>query len=265
MPGTTKSQNQLRDALAKETLELHYQPIHDARTGSVVTAEALLRNPGGQSSRGSELAAAAEAGPQLFEFEEWALKRSFTDAVAWQQAIDRDVRLNVNLSARGLEEADLLETLDAVIRETGANPCALSLEITERSFIRRPAECVPLIEEIRARGFEVWLDDFGSGHSSLTHLHLFPLDGLKIPGEYIVNIANNECSQILVRHVIEMAHELGLKTTSENVETEVQLKMLRDLGCDYVQGFYYSRAMPVERFNEYLQGATGRPATGSTR
>src|SRR4051812_46298898 len=169
----------VRRALDQEELVLFYQPIHETQSRRIVAAEALLRarRSNGEVRSAASIAEGAEELPDLFRLDSWLVRTSYADAEAWQRDGASDVRLNVNLSPRELEEGNLAERL------TGIAP-KLSLEITETRRITLPEETRDTLQRLKAGGVEIWLDDFGTGHSSVEHL-LFPIDGIKLPAQFV--------------------------------------------------------------------------------
>lgn len=232
-------------------LTLVYQPIHDTRTGAIVAAEALLRQRrrSGELREASIITETAEesCGPELFLLDSMLVKRAYADAAHWS-----GVRLHVNLSPREFQEGNVLERLTGLINSCGIDRRNVQLEITETSYIEQPEETMEVLLAIRELGVGLWLDDFGTGHSSLTHLQHFPVDGLKIPGAFVRPLPDDKRCVAIVRSLISLAHELEVGVVAEEVETEAQLELLRSLGCDWIQGFLFSRPMEAERFGEVL-------------
>jgi EAL domain-containing protein (putative c-di-GMP-specific phosphodiesterase class I) len=251
MPDNARAE--LREALDDDTLVNYYQPIHDIATTRIVSAESLLRRTGhqGEASGAHDLTAAAEHGPDLVRLDQWSVRSAFTDAARWQRRSE-EVRVNVNLSPREFEKESLVGRIDGLVAETGVVPGRVNLEITETSYIRDPSDTVAVLEQLKERGFGLWLDDFGTGHSSIEHLQHFPLDGLKIPGGFIREIARSSRCCSIVRAVVGLAHDLGLAVVCEEVETEEQLEFVRRAGANFIQGFLFSRPMPVDDFVRQL-------------
>jgi EAL domain-containing protein (putative c-di-GMP-specific phosphodiesterase class I) len=225
-------------ALEEKDLLLVYQPIHDARTGEIWSVEALLRQrrQSGEIREASIITATAEEGPELFRLDSWAIRQAFADAAAWT------IELNINLSPREFEETDVVARLLA----SGVTPQKVNLEITETSYIERPEETVKILSELTDAGFNLWLDDFGTKFSNLTHLLHFPVEGLKLNGTFTRN--RGKRGTTITRRLIDLAHELGLKVIAEEVETEAQREFLLDCDCDYLQGFLLSKPMPAGDF-----------------
>jgi EAL domain-containing protein (putative c-di-GMP-specific phosphodiesterase class I) len=241
-----------------EQLVLTYQPIHVASTGAVYGAEALLRQrrEDGGLREASIITETAEAvgGPELFRLDEVLVKRAYTDAAAWHAAGFPELRLHVNLSPREFQEGHVVERLTSLLSACHIDTKKVSLEITETYYIERPKQTMEVLQALEHLGVALWLDDFGTGHSSLQHVQHFPLDGLKIPGEFVKSIPKNERCNAIVRSVIKLGHELGLSIIAEGVERREQLQFLLDHGCEYVQGFLFSKPMTTEVFQATLAG-----------
>ena len=228
----------VRRALNQKQLVIFYQPIHELATGRIVAAEALLRaqRRTGEIRSAVSIAAGAEKGSELFRLDSWMMQHVCRDMARWD-----GLRVNVNLSAREFEEGAILKRL----RKLGG-VSRLNLEITETSFIRKPKHVRRVIDQIRELGIQIWLDDFGTGHSSLTHLLYFDVDGVKIPEIFVKEMSKR--SKAITRSITDLAHDLDLPVVVEGVENEEQLEFVREAGCDFVQGFLFSRPMSAERF-----------------
>jgi len=231
-----------------EQLFLLYQPIHDARSGAIYGAEALLRQrrESGEVRGASMIAKAAEerGGYELFALDSIVMQNAYDDASHWP----REVHLNVNLSPREFEDGKVLDRLKPF-----AEMRKLNLEITETSYIEHPKETEDVLRAIKDLGFGLWLDDFGTGHSSLTHLQHFPLDGLKLPGAFVKALLRDPRCLAIVRALLTLAHDLGMHVIAEEVEKQEQLDVLVEIGCEYVQGFLFSRPMASEAFASLLE------------
>ena len=247
-----------RAIVAKDQLLLVYQPIHAAGSGAILAAEALLRQrrQNGEIREAAIIREAAEEGPELFELDSLLVRKAYTDAARWQHSGHPDIRLNVNLSPREFQEGNVLERLTRLVTSCGIETERISLEITETSYIEKPEETMEVLAELKKLGIELWLDDFGTGHSSITHLQHFPLDGLKIPGAFVRDMLTDPRCEAITRALVALAHELGMRVIAEEVETEEQLSVLRGLGCDAVQGFLMSKPMELEQFLACLRDST---------
>lgn len=234
-----------------ENLLLVYQPIHEAQSGRIWAAEALLRQrrQSGELREASIITEAAEEspGPELFMLDSMLIRRAYTDAAQW-----KDVRLSVNLSPREFQEGNVLARLTALVTSCGIDTHRVNLEITETSYIEQPEETMEVLLALKDLGVELWLDDFGTGHSSLTHLQHFPVDGIKLPGSFVRPIPHDERCTAITRALIALAHDLGLRVIAEEVEQNAQLELLLEHGVEYIQGFLFSKPMTADRFAEIL-------------
>jgi len=236
----------LKDALARGRLCLHYQPIVGVRDGAVFSAEALLRWCDAERDEGAihDLIAAAEHSPVIFRLENWTLREGFRAAAGWRDAGLRGVRVNVNLSAREFPRGDLAGRVKGHLASAGLDPTAVTLEVTETSAIHEFGAVAGHLESLIGMGMELWLDDFGTGHSSLEWLSHLPLHGVKLAATFVERLHEERCRTIVAR-VIEMAHDLGLRVAAEGVETPAQRSALAALGCDRLQGFLLHPALPA--------------------
>ena len=251
-------ETQLRKALQNHELSLHYQPQIDLATGMVVGAEALLRwqSPElGMVSPAQFIPLAEETG-LIVPIGDWVIDQACADVRGWTRLpAGRDCLVAINLSARQFAEDDLLETVVAALERHRLNAKQIELEITESLVMQSPEKASQVLQEIRALGCHVALDDFGTGYSSLAYLRRFPLDRLKIDKSLIQDVA-------IVRAVIQMASSFGLKTVAEGVEDDPTQELLRYMGCDIVQGYCYSRPLPINAFVAFMEA---RNMPGSQR
>ncbi|HYI13614.1 MAG TPA: EAL domain-containing protein [Thermoanaerobaculia bacterium] len=240
-----------------EQLVLLYQPIHDARTGAVYAAEALLRQrrQSGELREASIIHEAAEEScdGELFTLDNILVKKAYTDAAQWQ-ARHPEVRLHVNLSPRELQEGNVMQRLTALVTSCGIDTRRVNIEITETSYIDNPEETMDVLVGLQESGIRLWLDDFGTGHSALTHLQHFPVDGIKLPGAFIEPLPDDRRCRAIVAALIALAHDLGMAVVAEEVERQEQLDFLLEHGCEYIQGFLFSKPMETERFAALLDG-----------
>jgi EAL domain-containing protein (putative c-di-GMP-specific phosphodiesterase class I) len=247
---------ELKDAMAGDRLRLLYQPVVNVTDGRVERVEALLRwrKPKQEAATLTDLIWSAERSPVIFKLENWILDQSFRDAAGWKAAGLEGVRVNVNLSAREFPRADLVGRVARRLRSARLPPAAIGLEITETSSMRRFDEVSEQICRLIDTGIELWLDDFGTGHSSLEWLSHLPLHGVKIPSTFVERLhIEKRCQSIAIR-VIDLAHDLGLRVIAEGVETPAQRDFLAERGCDLFQGFLYFAPMPAEELASVLLG-----------
>jgi EAL domain-containing protein (putative c-di-GMP-specific phosphodiesterase class I) len=240
-----ESIQRLQDALAEDRLTVQYQPIVDAHTARPVAAEALLRwrHPKRETYDIKVLLAAAERSPVIYSLERWVVETCCTSAAAWQRGPLRDLRLNVNLSAREFDRARFPDRLRSSLHKSGIDSGRVTLEITETSGISDPAAVAEVLTELKRDGFEVWLDDFGTGHSSLEWLFRLPADGVKIPSTFVDDVTRDDRAATITAAVIELAHRLGLRVVAEGVEHQEQRHWLAQAGCEQLQGFLFHAAM----------------------
>jgi EAL domain-containing protein (putative c-di-GMP-specific phosphodiesterase class I) len=182
----------------------------------------------------------------IFKLENWILDQSFQAAAGWKAAGLEGVRVNVNLSAREFPRADLVGRVTRRLAGSHVDPTSIGLEITETSSMQKFDEVAEQIHELIDKGIELWLDDFGTGHSSLEWLSHLPLHGVKIPGTFVERLPERCCRAIIIR-VIHLAHDLGLEVIAEGVEKEEQRDFLAGEGCDFFQGFLFHGALPAKR------------------
>jgi EAL domain-containing protein (putative c-di-GMP-specific phosphodiesterase class I) len=232
----------LRDALHDGQLELHYQPVFDLRRNRITGFEALARwtHPEKGTISPATFIPVAEDCGLILPLGEWALRQACEAAVQWP----KDLKVAVNLSPVQLSSAELLGTLRRILDETGLQPQRLTLEITERTFLEDSEKTLSILHELKKIGVQISLDDFGTGYSSLSYLRSFPFDTIKIDRTFVQGISADTGSSVIVQAVILIASGLGMRTIAEGVETEFQQQILKALGCDEVQGFRFSRAVP---------------------
>ncbi|HEX3109552.1 MAG TPA: EAL domain-containing protein [Thermoanaerobaculia bacterium] len=240
----------LENAIDRENVVVVYQPIHDVASRRMIAAEALMRQrrESGEIREAAILTETAEKAPrdEMIDLDEILLERAFT---GWRS----DLRLHVNLSPREFQRDDVVTRVRRAIETAGVNPRQITLEITETSHIKHLDDAARVLREMKALGVELWLDDFGTGHSTIEQLYRFPVDGLKIPATFVTNVDRNRRSRAITKSLIALAHDLALHVIAEGVEREGQLAALSDLDCDAVQGFLFSRPVTLE---ELLSGSS---------
>ena len=246
--------NDLRLALAHEELQVYYQPIVELASGRITKAEALLRwkHPKlGMVSPVTFIPLAEESG-EILEIGRWVFQEAIACIERWQRQSGLIVQISVNVSpVQFNDEATHREWLDK-LAELGLPKKSLTMEITEGLLIKNSPKVREWLLEFRNNGIEVSIDDFGTGFSSLSYLKQFDIDYLKIDISFIRNLATDGNDRALTEAIIVMAHKLGLKTIAEGVETEEQRDMLLKFGCDYAQGYLYSRPVPAHEFEALL-------------
>ena len=245
----------LRRALANDELHVHYQPIVDLRSGSITGMEALLRwnHPQMGAVPPATFIPIAESTGGMVSIGAWALRQACRQARAWHDAGHRTMSLAVNLSVTQLQQSDLVDTVRRVLEETGFPARLLELEITESGAMHNPETSIRVLYELKKLGLRISLDDFGTGHSSLSYLKRFPVDTLKIDQSFIRDTTSDPDAAAIVNAIIAMAHSLRLNVIAEGVELTEQADFLRHNGCDQMQGYLITPPVPAERFIEIVE------------
>ncbi len=253
---------QLRHALERDELFLHYQPIVKPETGDVVGAEALLRwhNPDLGMVWPDQLIPIAEETGLISPIGAWVLKTACRDACAWHEQGGSDLRVTVNVSAQQFSGGDLVKDLTDALAESGLAPEYLELELKESLVMADDPAAIATMAEARNLGIRLSIDDFGTGYSAINHLKRFPFDILKIDRTFVRGLESNPEDQAVATAIIAMAHSLEIQVIGEGVETADELKFLVGEKCDQVQGFYFSEPLPQEDFLDLLKegGDSGR-------
>ena len=247
-------ENALRHAIEREQFILHYQPIIDLKTGRVTSAEALLRwdHPERGIVAPTEFIPLAEDTGMIVPIGEWVFRTACDQMERWRDIGLSSLHVSVNLSARQSRDIAFKDMIHRILKETGADPKNITLEITESMFMEEDHRALAILSEFRTMGINLSLDDFGTGYSSLGYLKRFPVNILKIDRSFVVDIGKDTESQGLVEAIIAMAHSQNMKVIAEGAETEEQVAFLRSRECDEVQGFYFSQALPAEEFTAYI-------------
>jgi diguanylate cyclase (GGDEF)-like protein len=243
----------LRQALARNELQVHYQPIVELCTGNIFKAEALLR--WNHATRGavnpSDFIPLAEETGLIHEIGEWVFHEAINSVMRWHNRFGRIIQVSVNKSPVQFEQPKKGNWLNQM-KELGLPGNGITVEITEGLLLKESSKAKQRLLEFRNSGIEVSIDDFGTGFSALSYLKQFDIDYLKIDRSFIKDLELNGNDSALTEAIIVMAHKLGIKTIAEGVETEGQRDMLKQFGCDYVQGFLYSPAVSAAEFERMI-------------
>ncbi|MES2536029.1 MAG: EAL domain-containing protein [Pseudomonadota bacterium] len=244
----------LRMALERNELLLHYQPQVDMVTGRIVGAEALIRwrHPELGLIAPARFIGVAEETGLIVQIGSWVLRTACAQNTAWQHAGFTGLRVAVNLSARQFVQRDLVETIAAVLDATALAPEYLEIELTESLVMADVERTVGILREFKKLGVRLSLDDFGTGYSSLNYLKRFPIDVLKIDQTFVRDITLDPDDAGIVASIIALAHNLRLKVIAEGVETKEQLSFLQQLQCDEIQGYLISKPVPPAEFEKLL-------------
>ncbi len=263
-------ESDLRHALERDQLAVWFQPEIDLVTGRVIAAEALMRwhHPSGETLTAGRFVDVAEETGLINDIGDWVLRQACLEAASWAAGDHGgEITVRVNVSARQLGEAGLLEAVDEALSTSGLDAGRLCLEITETALLNETAVAKENLSGIHERGVHLAIDDFGTGYASLTYLHRYPIDVLKIDRSFVADITTRSEDYQLVGALIAIADRLKLSVTAEGVEHQEQADCLRALGCPGAQGFLYSQAVPPEQFRTLLgtRFPTGAPDTSTYR
>ena len=244
-------ENKISDALENDGFKLNFQPIYSLPQNQISGMEVLLRwkNNTADISTGKLIEVAEETGKILF-IDFWVIEHVFQ--FVSQNMKERNLMININLSAKTVNSEKLLQFLVKNLRLYDIRPENIEFEITEHSLIHNMDYTRELIKDIKSLGFKLSLDDFGTRYSSLNYLCTIPFDSLKIDKSYVDNILNERNEEAVVEQIIQLSKRLGLKTIAEGIELEEQRKIIADLGCDFAQGYLLARPMETEKFLELI-------------
>lgn len=257
-------ERELRRALDREELSLHYQPIVALGSGEIPALEPLLRweHPERGLIDPAEFIPLAEESGLIHPIGRWVIERACQQSVAWHQLRPdaRPIDMTVNLSARQFAQAGFVEVVEAILSRTGVDAVHLKFEITESVLVEKSGASEEMLRDLSGLGVQLILDDFGTGYSSLAYLNRLPFDAIKIDRSFIEGLGIEQERSAIVEAIIGMARALDLRTIAEGVENEVQLAELRRLGCGFAQGFLFSGPMPVREMTALLERAvSGSP------
>lgn len=247
--------NALRYALARNELHLHYQPQISIQDGHVVGAEALLRwqHPELGMISPAEFIPIAEDNGQIVQIGEWVLRTAVKQLRDWMDGGLPAMVMAVNLSAVQFHQANIASVVTNILAEVGISPEYLELELTEAVAMKNPLTAIEVMNRLHESGIRMSIDDFGTGYSSLSYLKKFKVYKLKIDQSFVRDITIDPDDKAIVTAIINMASSLGIQTIAEGVETSGQLAFLRLQGCDEVQGYYFSKPLPAEKFEAFVR------------
>ncbi len=245
--------SELRNAIDRDQLELYYQPKISIQNCQLFGAEALVRwnHPKHGFISPEEFIPMAERTRTIKSLTLWVLKRAFQHCAEWHKQ-GQEIKISVNLSAKDLLDPNLPDIIAGVTASSGVKPEWIILEITESSIMTDPERALTVIDRLNTMGFELAVDDFGTGYSSLAYLKKMPLSELKIDKSFVEDIQNSENDAIIVKATINLAHNLGLHVTAEGVENQEILNRLKGYDCDIAQGYYFSKPLAVDDFNDWM-------------
>ncbi len=249
----------LRQGLSQQQFLLHYQPIVSLGDGSVTGVEALVRwrRDGRELLYPADFIAAAEDTGLILPLGLWVLREACLAARLWRRELQHPFTLGVNLSARQFTQPDLSAQVEHILADTGMEPAALRLEITESALLGGRGgngleQASSTLAQLKSLGVQIGIDDFGTGYSALSYLQHFPLDLVKIDRSFVAQLGGERDSQAIIKTILDLARNLNLQAVAEGVETEAQAALLLALGCPLAQGYYFARPMDAAHLRNYL-------------
>ncbi len=252
--------SELRHAIDRNQLELHYQPKISLENNQIYGAESLVRwnHPKHGFISPDEFIPMAERTRMIKPLTLWVLKSAFQQCAKWRQQ-GYDFIISVNLSTKDLHDPELPDVISGIAVSTNVNPEWIILEITESSIISQPELTLEILHRLHNMGYKLSIDDYGTGYSSLSYLKKMPLTELKIDRSFVQDMLNSDNDDVIVRATINLAHNLGLQVTAEGIETAEVMEKLKSYQCNIIQGFYISKPLPVSKFDEWIK-TTDLPA-----
>ena len=255
------TETELRRAIERDEFELHYQPIVDGG-GRLAALEALVRwrHPVRGLVMPDAFISVAEETGLIVPLGKLVLTNACRQLRQWQREIPSlaQMAVGVNISHRQFVSPAVVDDVARILEETGLQPQSLRLEVTETAAMQNAAQTIETMARLRAMGILIYMDDFGTGYSSLSQLQRMPLDALKIDREFVKDMNRDETSRSIVDSIIALAHTMSLRVIAEGVETAEQAARLADSGCDYLQGYYFGRPMPVEQVALFVERREAR-------
>ena len=258
-------ESDLRIAIEQKQFELHYQPQIDLRSGRVMGVEALIRwhHPQRGLVPPNDFIPVAEETGLILPIGDWVLREACRQLSVWHKAGLDSVRMSVNLAASQFLDPLLPLRLVDILDEVGLKPPVLDLEVTESMSMRSPTDTVTVMRDLTALGFTLSIDDFGTGYSSMAYLKLFPINTLKIDRSFVRDIETDPNDAQICDVTVLLAHKLNFDTVAEGVETTGQLKYLKSVGCEKIQGYLISKPLPAAAAEEFLRDYTSTESVGT--
>ncbi|HUB74587.1 MAG TPA: GGDEF domain-containing protein [Solirubrobacteraceae bacterium] len=264
-----RAETELRRAIREEQLCVHYQPIVEIASGRPIAVEALVRwqHPEHGLIPPLDFIPVAEETGLIGELGSYVLERACAQGTLWQRELGAPLVMLVNVSGVQIDDAAFAERVQTAAERSGLRAGTLGLEVTESVLIDERGSAAAVLATLRERRLRLVLDDFGTGYSALSYLRSFPLDGVKIDRSFIDGLCASSEDSAIVKAIVEMCSALELRTVAEGVESEEQLARVRELGCDYAQGYFVCRPLPALEIGEFLRRrfAAAAPAKPSRR
>jgi diguanylate cyclase (GGDEF)-like protein/PAS domain S-box-containing protein len=266
VPDVIAEEEELREALEKAQLRLHYQPIFKLADGKLVGAEALVRwdHPSRGLLEASEFIRTAERGGVIRQLDRWVVEEAHAQAVRWEKR-ELPEWISVNQSIQTLRDPEATRFVQQLLDQGPVPPgrLVLVLEVNEGFAVNSPEAVTARLDKLREMGIRIALDNFGTGQATLANIKHFPADIIKLDGFFVRDLGTNYDSRNLAQAIIQMGQALGVAIIAEKVETEAQCEWLKSAGCDYVQGYYTGRPVPADEFMESVRERTAIPRNAS--
>ncbi|MFM2060866.1 MAG: hypothetical protein RLZZ507_536 [Cyanobacteriota bacterium] len=249
-----KLETDLRRAIEKEEFVIYYQPIISLKTGNITGFESLIRwqHPQQGLMTPNEFIPIAEETGLILQLDLWVFKKACQQINSWQEKFNYPFTLNINLSPKHFSQTQLITKIEKILKKTQLRNDCLKIEITENAIIEHDLYAKGILESLKSRKIQVCIDDFGTGYSSLSYLYRFPVDVLKIDRSFISQIQENGDNIELVKAIITLAEQLKIEVVAEGIETAYQLQFLRDLNCDFGQGYFFAKPLESRLVEDLL-------------
>lgn len=246
---------ELKKALEEDKLQLYFQPKIDIIKNKIIGTEALLRwklDKIGYISPAEFIPIAEESG-LILDIDRWVFSKACQQIKQWMKMGLRDQKISVNISGHHFKQGNLVKTVSDILKTVKIPSKSIEIEITENIFLENIEQSIKTLNILRGKGIDISLDDFGTGYSSLSYLKNLPLDRIKIDQSFIRNISNSKQDKAIVKTIVTIANLLDLKVIAEGVETEEELKIVKESGCTEVQGFYFAKPMPAKDYINFIK------------
>lgn len=249
-------ENELRQAIQNKEFVLHYQPQIQLDTGKITGVEALVRwrHPTRGLVFPDQFIPLAESTGLIDELTQLVAQEAVEQCDRWHSAGSK-LSISINVSAHSLADLTLPDTLAAMTKCCGFDPACLVVEVTESSLMKELTTALDVLARLRVKGIALSLDDFGTGYSTIQQLKSIPFNELKIDKSFLADYKNNESSRVIIHRIIELGHDLGLRTVAEGIETKAAWRFLQQLQCDMGQGYFISRPVPAGEMTKRLQSS----------
>ena len=252
-------------ALEQEEFAVYYQPIVNLQDRQLAGLEALVRwqHPTRGLISPADFIPIAEETGLIVQLDQWVLHQACYQMAQWQHRFPNQFpfRVNVNLSAKDLRDRSLHRTVESILSDTGISGDLVTLELTESMLVEEIPQTIDLLEELAGKRVHISIDDFGTGYSSLSYLHQLPVNSLKIDRSFVSQIRPGNRNSKVVNIIVALSRQLGLKVVAEGIETDEQLRWLQSLGCDYGQGYLFSKPLEAKEIEKYFLSSSTQPVT----